>query len=819
MIRRTLPLTPLMLALAAALPLAVPAAEQGPGPDAGQAAGTQMAAADAAYGQAVAAFRDARFAEASAKVDEALRLMPSHAQALALRKDVQAVLGQRDDRLEMAATWFKSIQDVQMQETAIRIRALVESGDRKFAGGDYAGAELDYDRAEVSLRAVPYRFDWGGLPAQIGGKRAEARASARKQSIDRDAQARDLAQARAKEQNELQEQALKAKVDELLRRAQEAYGRKDYRRAEVDSWNAYELDRRREDARDLYLKSRREGHVFFDQRYEDERLERLARLNEEIYRSMIPQSEVLVYPEDWQRRSLRKPREIGSKKEEPWLAQLRDKLEQRVTFEFTEAPFEDVIAFLRSVTQVNIVVAPSVIAKAGGGTVTLRVKDMRFGDALKWVLQITSLRMALQDQAIFISDQPIAGAVVLRMYDVGDIISVRKNFPGRELAFSSAGGGGASGSLFTAPAATDDANQAISVDDLVELIKKNVDAQSWDGNTQVGIEQRAGSTLFITHTPEIQDQINELLTNLRNQDALQVKIDMRLLNVRKNYFEEIGFDWIAQNAGQPVLFGIPPGGSGYMRENSNSQILGNVTNTQALPANAVNFSQAQGGVTRGLLLQGVNNFGNFLSSDQISVIFSAVENESDLQQVSRPQITCFNGQQANASFITQFAYIKSYEVVSQNLDPKMEVLVFGDLIDIKPVVSSDRKYVMMEVKPTSVDLVGVFTEQIVAPRVVGTGGTTGGVVLPPIFTYPLELPNFEVKGLRSTVMLPDKGSLLLGGFQSSVRQRTHTGIPFLSHIPFLGRLFSRNGSYDDNRKLYYLLGAEIIHLKEKEDLQ
>jgi type II secretory pathway component GspD/PulD (secretin) len=533
---------------------------------------------------------------------------------------------------------------------------------------------------------------------------------------------------------------------------------------------------------------------------------------------MIPQSELLVYPEDWQRRSMRKPREIGVAKEETWQKELRGKLDMLIDADFVDTPLDSVIAQLRERTKAPIVVLPSVIAKAGSTPISVTLKGGQFGQVLKWVLQGPGLHMALQNEAIVISDQPISGAVVLRMYDVADIISVRKNFPGRELAIANAGGAGdGGGNLFAAAAPTDEAaTKTISVDDLKALIQKNVSPQSWEGNTQVGIEQRAGSTMFITHTPEVHDQILELLNNLRNQDSLQVKMDMRLLHVRKNYFEEIGFDWTGK---QGIFEEMPGGGHGYLRQNDTSQISADNSTASALPKNAVGFQQFTNDSTKGLVLQGIANPGNFLSSDQVSVIFSAVENESDLEQVARPVITCFNGQQANASFITQYAYIKDYQVVDTNMDPEIQVLAFGNLIDVKPVVSSDRKYVMMEVKPTSVDLVGTTTVNISAPRVITTGGTGGGVVFFPPLNYPIELPNVEMRGLRSTVMLPDKGSLLLGGYQESKRQRTHVGIPFLSHIPFLGRLFSRNGSYDDNRKIYYLLSTEILHLKEKEDIQ
>jgi len=144
------------------------------------------------------------------------------------------------------------------------------------------------------------------------------------------------------------------------------------------------------------------------------------------------------------------------------------------------------------------------------------------------------------------------------------------------------------------------------------------------------------------------------------------------------------------------------------------------------------------------------------------------------------------------------------------------VLNYGDLLDVRPVISSDRKYVTMEIRPTNVGLAGIFVETIVGVQVLASGD---GTLYIPGVGYPIELPNVQVQTLRSTVMLPDRGSLLIGGFNRSLRQRTHSGVPFLSHIPFLGRLFSRNGTYDESRKTFFLLTATILDLDEHEKLQ
>lgn len=812
--RPRLPLTPLILALTA-VGATVPAEETAPTNP--QVALEQLAkefagspsglASDAALAEAQAFYRKAQFVECRAKVDEAIRLNPANAGAIALREDVLAVLSQRDNRLQMAATWFRTLQDVRTQEAAIRLEGLVKSGDQKAAKGDFAGAELDYDRAAVGLKSFPYAFDWGTLPQTIERKRKDTAAQARTQAEKRQDDVREEAEDRARDAARLQEKALANKVDELLRRAKDAYDRKDYRRAEVDAWNAYELDRRREDARDLYLDARREGHNAFDDKHETERSERIARINEEVHRSLIPQTELLVYPEDWARRTLRKPREIGTGKEEAWVASLKDRLEQRVTFEFQDQGFEDVINFLRQVTGTNIIIAPEVLAANGGGTVTLKVKDMRFGDALKWILELTQLHYALQNQAIYISKAQVTGAVVLRIYDVADLIQHPRDMPGRELAYTAATGGG--GSLFQAnaePPKTPDPQE------LVDFIRKNVAPNSWELEG-VGIEQRGGSVLFISQVPEVHGQIEQLLTSQRNLSSLQVSIDVRVLRVRKNYFEEIGFDWAHGTNGQMLT---SSSASGYTRQNDNGQINASVNNTNG-PSSSISDFNPSG---KGLLLDVSHSPFSFLNRDQVNLVLNAVENEGDMTTLEQPTLTCYNGQRAHAAFLRQLAYIADYEIVSNNYDPKVQVLAYGNTIDIRPVVSSDRKYVTMEVRPSSVSRDGVFVDYIVGNRISG-GGNGGGNSVNVVTSarFPIEMPNLSVHSLRSTVMIPDKASLLIGGFQKSGRETTSTGVPFLSNIPFLGRLFSRNGTYDLDDRTFYLLHTEIIDMAEKEAVQ
>ena len=155
---------------------------------------------------------------------------------------------------------------------------------------------LAFDRVSIGIRSFPYEFDWGDLPEAINARKLRAQALAREADL---ASRQTSIQASAEEaslRSEMEEEALRMKVDEILSRALEAYDRHFFDRAAEDAFTAYQMDRRRDDARRLYLDARQRAHDQFDEHYREERLERLARVNENIHQTLIPQTELLVYP-------------------------------------------------------------------------------------------------------------------------------------------------------------------------------------------------------------------------------------------------------------------------------------------------------------------------------------------------------------------------------------------------------------------------------------------------------------------------------------------------------------------------------------------
>ena len=57
----------------------------------------------------------------------------------------------------------------------------------------------------------------------------------------------------------------------------------------------------------------------------------------------------------------------------------------------------------------------------------------------------------------------------------------------------------------------------------------------------------------------------------------------------------------------------------------------------------------------------------------------------------------------------------------------------------------------------------------------------------------IQLPTFNQFSVSTTVMVPDRGSTLLGGVNRSSAGRTSQGVPGLGRLPMFGRPFNNNG--------------------------
>jgi Flp pilus assembly secretin CpaC len=546
----------------------------------------------------------------------------------------------------------------------------------------------------------------------------------------------------------------------------------------------------------------------------------------------IPYNDILRYPANWPDLSEMRDRNLaierGDQGEDSGvIAQLERRLPE---VRLEASAFADVIDFLRDVSGTNIFVNWRALEGVGidrTTPVTARLRDVRFSKVLRTILDDVGaggvrLGYTIDDGVITIStEEDLASNVVTRVFDIRDLIVQIPDFdnpPQFQLQGSTGGGGGGGGGLFgggqTAAGDTGAATRADLVDAIIDLIQQTVSADTWkeNGGTIGSIRELQGQ-LIVTQTPENQRALVQLLDQLRETRAIQVTVEARFIVVQRNFLEDVGIDvdfvFNNQNPQDPNRRFSPI----VVSQNSFEFNEDLSTLDTAIPGNlGLEFNQRQ-------LAPSLTTGFTYLDDFQVSLLLRATQASQYSSTLTAPRLTLFNGQRAWVAVATETAYVSDLNpVVGVNaiaFDPEPEVVQSGVLLDVVATVSADRKYVTLTLRPTLSRLRDLVQFPVTA--LTAGGGQDGGV--PISQTAFLQQPTVDITQLNTTVSVPDGGTLLIGGQTLNGEIEREQGVPILSKVPFLKRLFTNRSVARDDQVLLILVRPTIIIQREQEQEQ
>src|SRR5438477_1539156 len=94
----------------------------------------------------------------------------------------------------------------------------------------------------------------------------------------------------------------------------------------------------------------------------------------------------------------------------------------------------------------------------------------------------------------------------------------------------------------------------------------------------------------------------------------------------------------------------------------------------------------------------------FLDDTQLEVILRAVEKSQRIQKINASKITVYNTQRAVVEVLNKVAYVGDYDVeIAQNANianPIVKHAADGVVLAVEPVVSADRRFITLELRPT-----------------------------------------------------------------------------------------------------------------------
>jgi len=820
---------------------------RGQGTLAGQAA---AAAADGYYDLAQRAFDALDFDNALKLVNRALEANPNHQKANELAMKVRAIKGVQTDRVRAALLAMSEAKRVQIQQSLIAIAEAIKDG--KIAKGDaerQEPGEEDSSKDDLKLsrriakvdeavnhfkrvleviKWMPYQIDLSERESEVRGlldncirQRGEweeaLRASKRRRAFEK-------AEAALTEENEF----LRDRLAKLLEMAKVQYNRLRFEECEKICGTILEIDPLDKEVRTLLGDARQRRHEQEDERiYQQEKHHvRGAMLNVEA--AAIPYSDRLVYPSDWDRilRRVETAGRIETEVEPEWAKAIKRTLERKVSFEFVQTPLSEAIAFLQTLTNVNMILDPRAV-EGNDMRIDLRVTNMSLNLALDWILRLAELNYALRDSAVFISTRDnLRGDVLLRIYDVRDLTDDLPDYPGPEFQLEvggveSLGGGG------LALMDTGMGGEEVTAGSIAELISSRVNPTEWAAELGTSIEERGGR-LVVMQRPEVHRLIDKLLQSFRASEKILVTVEGRFLEIREGFLEEIGIDWGAP----PLLGGDPELGNtitsstfsvvgsrpaGIIPEPRDVDIGGDGTLHMLAAINNYrpNFSPQGTDLATAdatMLNQGLNMQFRHIGNMEVQAFLHALKAREAGTTLSSPRLTVANTQRAHMFVAQQQAYIADYEISGSSYDPVIRRFLQGVVFDVKPIVSADRRYVTLEMRPSTAKL---------APGSPWTATITTwqGEPLEHTLSFQVQFPELVLRKVRTTATIPDGGILLIGGQMSDVKFRAESGVPFLSNIPVLGRLFRWDNTDNERKNLSILVTAQILLFEEEERQQ
>jgi len=415
-----------------------------------------------------------------------------------------------------------------------------------------------------------------------------------------------------------------------------------------------------------------------------------------------------------------------------------------------------------------------------------------------------------------------------RVYDIRDLIIDIPDFtnaPNFSLQSTSqqgqgggggGGGGGSSQGLFE-NADQDRQNQDQGrtrqemIDEITRLITETVSPESWrDAGGTTGSVRELQGQLIVTQTPENQRSLVNLLQQLRETRAIQVTIETRFLTVSRNFMEDIGVDadfaFNIQNNGRRTWSPILVNQDNTFTQNPTTGVPGSIAGTLSA------FPPA------------LTSTATYLDDFQVNLVLRATQAARNASIVTAPRVTLFNGLRAYVLVATQRAYVSDLNAQVGTgvgiFDPTISTVQSGVLLDVSATVSADRKYVTMTLRPQLAQLLNLanFVFQVGAAGgpidpsnpFIGNAGVPSGVV---------QQPELQITEVRTTVSVPDGGTLLLGGQTIAGEIEIEMGVPILSKIPFLKRLFTNRSKAKDEQVLLILVKPTIIIQREIEAAQ
>lgn len=554
-----------------------------------------------------------------------------------------------------------------------------------------------------------------------------------------------------------------------------------------------------------------------------------------------------------------------------------------ITVSFDSTPLRTVLGELQDYHGINVVPDLPAMQEAGvnlESPISIKLEKVSLKSALNLILHQVRLTHLIKDEVLMVTTEDNAkGKNETKIYSVADLVIPIENFgdvrngsmPASNNSTNAQGqtngavpytgpysmstgqptGSPSGGSMLNGggPGSTSLANNGgttskrgasnTTEDQLMKLVTSTISPRSWSEMGGPGTIEFFPLTLSlaINQTPDIQEQIQDLLSSLRRLQDQEVSVEVRFISVSEDFFERVGVNFnmsIPTNNKrfEPALQtgAFVPDSTQFINAFRPGRFLagltpaGSLTPSLDIPITQNSFFQTVpqfGNYTSGGLTMGLA----FLSDIQVFLFLEAAQGDQRANVMQAPKLTLFNGQTATLNVFDQQSFVTGVQVQQVQgtgqfaIVPQNQPTQNGIFLTIQAVISADRRFVRLTMAPTLSNLlpgpINVFP--VVVPIFTSIEGNQAGQ--PVLFTQLLQQPVQTNVTIQTTVAVPDGGTVLMGGLKKLSEARSEYGPPILSKLPYINRLFKNVGYGRETDSMLIMVTPRIIIQAEEEERQ
>ena len=261
----------------------------------------------------------------------------------------------------------------------------------------------------------------------------------------------------------------------------------------------------------------------------------------------------------------------------------------------------------------------------------------------------------------------------------------------------------------------------------------------------------ASNSILVIDIPDRIEKISEVLAQL-DSETRQVEISVQLTFINKRTLRELGIDWNTGNLTNPLTD----------------------TRFEAGVKGGSRVADAQATLAIGSIRKGMN----------FSAVLNALESMNKARTIAKPVITTLNNLEARVLVgeRTPLRVVDYGSVGPEATGPRAttQMVETGVKLQVLPQITENNKVLV----------------QILAENSTAESGPDG--------VY------FKTQEASTRLMLDDGATGVIAGLTVTSESKVKTGVPGISKIPILGRLFSYDKDISEEEELVIIITASIV---------